>query len=118
MAKRKPPPPWGGTPVTIHRYVDDCDAVYNRAIEAGATAKMPPEDMFWGDRYGVLIDPVRALLVHRGPTSATRRRKRCKRPCRPCVHSHKWGRNSTRGRPSSSRARRFPPAPRPGRHST
>jgi PhnB protein len=47
----------GGSPVTIHRYVDDCDAAFQRAIEAGATAKMPPEDMFWGDRYGVLCDP-------------------------------------------------------------
>ena len=45
------------TPVTIHMYVTDVDAVYARAIKEGATAKMPPADMFWGDRYGVLIDP-------------------------------------------------------------
>jgi uncharacterized glyoxalase superfamily protein PhnB len=47
----------GGTPVTIHLYVDDVDAVYERAVAAGAKAKMPPSDMFWGDRYGVLEDP-------------------------------------------------------------
>ena len=47
----------GGTPVTVHRYVKDCDAVYNRAIEAGATPKMPISDMFWGDRYGMVTDP-------------------------------------------------------------
>lgn len=47
----------GGTPVTIHRYVPDCDAAFARALEAGATVKMPPTDMFWGDRYGVVIDP-------------------------------------------------------------
>lgn len=47
----------GGTPVTIHRYVEDCDAVYQRAIDAGAAAQMPVQDMFWGDRYGVLVDP-------------------------------------------------------------
>jgi uncharacterized glyoxalase superfamily protein PhnB len=33
------------------------DADYQRAIDAGATAKMPPADMFWGDRYGELVDP-------------------------------------------------------------
>jgi PhnB protein len=33
------------------------DADYQRAIEAGAAAIMPPADMFWGDRYGQLKDP-------------------------------------------------------------
>jgi uncharacterized glyoxalase superfamily protein PhnB len=33
------------------------DADYKRAIDAGCTATMPPEDMFWGDRYGQLKDP-------------------------------------------------------------
>jgi PhnB protein len=47
----------GGSPVTIHRYVDDCDAAINQAEEAGATVKMPAQDMFWGDRYGVVTDP-------------------------------------------------------------
>jgi len=46
-----------GSPVTIHLYVDDADAVYQRAVGAGAKAVMPPADMFWGDRYGVLDDP-------------------------------------------------------------
>jgi PhnB protein len=46
-----------GSPVTIHLYVDDTDAVYQRAVGAGAKAVMPPADMFWGDRYGVLDDP-------------------------------------------------------------
>jgi PhnB protein len=47
----------GGSPVTIHMYVKDVDATYKQAIAAGATAKMEPADMFWGDRYGVLTDP-------------------------------------------------------------
>lgn len=47
----------GGTPVTIHRYVKDCDAAIKRAEQAGATVIMPPADMFWGDRYGVITDP-------------------------------------------------------------
>ena len=47
----------GGTPVTIHRYVIDCDAAVQRALDAGATALMPVSDMFWGDRYGAVTDP-------------------------------------------------------------
>jgi PhnB protein len=46
-----------GTPVTIHLFVDDVDAVVARAVAAGATLTMPVADMFWGDRYGVLQDP-------------------------------------------------------------
>jgi uncharacterized glyoxalase superfamily protein PhnB len=46
-----------GSPVTIHLYVENVDAFYQQAVDAGATAKMPPADMFWGDRYGVLVDP-------------------------------------------------------------
>lgn len=47
----------GGTPVTIHRYVEDCDAAIERARQAGASVVMPAADMFWGDRYGVVSDP-------------------------------------------------------------
>ena len=47
----------GGTPVSLHRYVENCDAAIKRAEEAGATVMMPAADMFWGDRYGVVIDP-------------------------------------------------------------
>jgi PhnB protein len=47
----------GGTPVTLHLYVDDADAVFNQAVEAGAEPVMPPADMFWGSRYGQVIDP-------------------------------------------------------------
>ncbi len=47
----------GGSPVTLHYYVENVDAAFQRAVDAGATSKMAPEDMFWGDRYGVLIDP-------------------------------------------------------------
>jgi uncharacterized glyoxalase superfamily protein PhnB len=43
--------------VTIHLYVEDVDAVYQQAVDAGAKAVMPPADMFWGDRYGKLVDP-------------------------------------------------------------
>jgi uncharacterized glyoxalase superfamily protein PhnB len=46
-----------GSPVFIHLYVPDVDAVFQQAINAGATQLMPPQDMFWGDRYGMLADP-------------------------------------------------------------
>jgi PhnB protein len=46
-----------GTPVTIHLFVKDADAVVQQAVAAGATVKMPVQDMFWGDRYGMIEDP-------------------------------------------------------------
>jgi uncharacterized glyoxalase superfamily protein PhnB len=46
-----------GSSVTIHLQVEDVDALFTRATTAGAKAMMPPADMFWGDRYGVLTDP-------------------------------------------------------------
>lgn len=58
-------PEWGslgpkalkGSPVTLHLYVTDVDASMKQAEAAGATVAMPVADMFWGDRYGQVIDP-------------------------------------------------------------
>ncbi len=47
----------GGTPVVLHLNVPDVDASFARAVAAGATATMPPADMFWGARYGQVVDP-------------------------------------------------------------
>jgi uncharacterized glyoxalase superfamily protein PhnB len=46
-----------GTPVTIHLYVEDVDATFERAVRAGASVVRPVEDQFWGDRYGQVEDP-------------------------------------------------------------
>ena len=46
-----------GSPVTIHLQVQDADATFARAVAAGATVTMPLADMFWGDRYGRVVDP-------------------------------------------------------------
>ena len=50
-------PGTGGSPVTIHLFVEDVDSVFNAALAAGAQERMPVADMFWGDRYGRLVDP-------------------------------------------------------------
>ncbi|HLG43813.1 MAG TPA: VOC family protein [Nitrospirales bacterium] len=47
----------GGTASSLHLYVKDVDAAFKKAVAAGAQVKMPVADMFWGDRYGKLIDP-------------------------------------------------------------
>ena len=47
----------GTTGVTLHLVVDDCDTAMDKAVAAGATLKMPATDMFWGDRYGQVLDP-------------------------------------------------------------
>jgi PhnB protein len=54
---RKTPKNLGGTSAGVMLYVKDVDAVYARAVEAGATGVMPPADMFWGDRYSQIEDP-------------------------------------------------------------
>jgi PhnB protein len=58
-------PQWGafgpkslkGSSVTIHLYVENADATFERALKAGAKSLIPIADQFWGDRYGKLEDP-------------------------------------------------------------
>ncbi|GAA5785035.1 VOC family protein [Chitiniphilus shinanonensis] len=47
----------GGSTVGLMLYVDDCDAVCQRAAAAGATVRTPPENKFYGDRSATLVDP-------------------------------------------------------------
>jgi PhnB protein len=47
----------GGSPVSLHLYVEDVDAVVARAIAAGATLTRPVADQFYGDRVGGITDP-------------------------------------------------------------
>ncbi len=51
------PGPGRPSPARLWLYVPDCDAAFRRAVDAGAKVKMPLEDMFWGDRCGVVTDP-------------------------------------------------------------
>jgi PhnB protein len=53
----KMPQTLGGTSVRITLQTDDADAVVERAVTRGAKVLMPVQDMFWGARYGQIIDP-------------------------------------------------------------
>jgi PhnB protein len=53
----KGPAAYGGSPASLWLYVEDCDALFNRAVAAGAKITMPMADQFWGDRCGGISDP-------------------------------------------------------------
>ena len=48
---------WPATSALTCLYVEDCDAVFNRAVEAGAKVLEPLSDKFYGDRAGSVVDP-------------------------------------------------------------
>ncbi|MGP8078464.1 MAG: VOC family protein [Thermoplasmata archaeon] len=52
-----PPSTLGTTTVTLHIYSKDVDALWDRAVAAGAKVTMPLENQYWGERYGHLLDP-------------------------------------------------------------
>jgi PhnB protein len=54
---RKSPETLGGTGVRITLQVGDGNVVVERAVAAGARLSMPVQDMFWGRRYGKIVDP-------------------------------------------------------------
>lgn len=57
QAPFRPPQDLGGTSVVLEILVDDADAMFARATSAGGKEIMPVSDAFWGDRYGMLVDP-------------------------------------------------------------
>jgi PhnB protein len=54
----RPPGELGGTSGSVFLYVPDVDRVVQKAVDAGATVTMAVADQFWGDRFGVVTDPV------------------------------------------------------------
>jgi PhnB protein len=69
----------GGTPVSLHLYVDDVDATADRAVKAGARITRPVADQFYGDRLGVLEDPfghVWSIATHREDVSEEEMQRR------------------------------------------
>jgi PhnB protein len=67
MGGGRSPQSLGGTTGYLFVYVPDVDAVFRRAVDAGARVEMPLTNMFWGDRFGKVVDPfghVWALATH------------------------------------------------------
>jgi PhnB protein len=61
MMGSKGPKAMGGSPASLWLYVEDCDALFNRAVAAGGQVAHGPmghmQDQFWGDRCGTITDP-------------------------------------------------------------
>jgi PhnB protein len=57
QSSAKPPNEVGAATSSIFMYVEDVDAAVKKAVDAGATIVMEPEDQFWGDRFGTIKDP-------------------------------------------------------------
>ena len=75
----KSPQSLGGATASIYLYVEDVDAVQAKAVAAGAKPKMPPMDMFWGDRMGRVSDPFGhewAISTHKEDLSTEEIKKR------------------------------------------
>ena len=75
----RPPQPDGSSPVVIYVYVEDVDAVVERALTAGAKVLLPVKDQFWGDRTGRILDPsghVWTISTRIEETSSKEREKR------------------------------------------
>jgi PhnB protein len=73
------PQPDGSSPVVVFVYVEDVDAVVERAVAAGAKILLEVKDQFWGDRTGRIIDPsghVWTVATRIEETSAAEREER------------------------------------------
>jgi PhnB protein len=57
MSGMKGPRAFGGSPASLWLYVENSDALFTRAVNAGATVRTPLADQFWGDRGGAIADP-------------------------------------------------------------
>jgi len=79
MGSKGPAP--SQSPVFLHVYVENVDDVFNRAVSAGASVRMPLMDAFWGDRYGQIIDPsghTWVLATHKEDVSPEEMERRSK----------------------------------------
>ena len=74
----------GGNPLTFSLYVKDVDAAFQKAIDAGATVKMPLKDEFYGDRTGQVEDPFGykwMIATHKEDVSFEEMQKRFDKIC-------------------------------------
>jgi PhnB protein len=71
--------PGGPSPVTLHLNVPCADTAIARAEKAGAKVTMPAQDMFWGDRYGQIVDPFGHSWSFSTPLSAEQKEAAAKK---------------------------------------
>ena len=81
---------WRGTPMpsAFHIYVPDCDATYDRALEAGATSIHEPTDQSYGERSAAVKDAAGNfwyIATYKGRATGGRERPRCNRICIRCA---------------------------------
>jgi PhnB protein len=77
----QPPSVRGGPTASVFLYVEDVDAAFEQATNAGASVTMPLEDMFWGDRFGSVTDPfghVWSMATHKEDLSPEEMEERSK----------------------------------------
>ncbi len=77
----KGPQSLGGSPVSIMIYVEDVDAIFNRAVDSGATVKEALQDKFYGDRMGTVVDPfghIWHIATHKEDVSPEEMERRAK----------------------------------------
>jgi PhnB protein len=75
----KSPQSLGGSSGSVFMYVPDVDAAFKRAVDAGCQVAMPLMNMFWGDRFGKLIDPFGhhwGLATHKEDVSPAEMKRR------------------------------------------
>jgi uncharacterized glyoxalase superfamily protein PhnB len=71
-------------------YVENVDAAFEKAVKAGAKVKMPVSDMFWGDRYGQVVDPfgyVWELATHKEDLTPEQIRERVEKTTPQMAHA-------------------------------
>lgn len=93
MGGGKSPKQYGGSPMSLWLYVQDCDALFNRAVKAGAQVPAGPmgqvADQFWGDRSGTFTDPYGyqwTVATHKEDLTRTEMDKRAEQFFKQAAH--------------------------------
>jgi uncharacterized glyoxalase superfamily protein PhnB len=82
----------GGATSVLMMYSDDVDKLFEQAVKAGGTVRLPLHDAFWGDRYGQVTDPFGhhwALATHIEDVSPEDLQKRSEEACKQMAASKK-----------------------------
>ena len=93
MGGGKSPKQYGGSPMSLWLYVQDCDSLFNRAVKAGAQVPAGPmgqvADQFWGDRSGTFTDPYGyqwRIATHKEDLTRTEMDKRAEQFFKEAAH--------------------------------